>query len=251
LDDQRKDQIVAGAILVSELFRRLRIKRIEICPSALREGILLDYLSRHLPDLAIRRQLPDPRRRSVIDLARRSDWHKTHSEQVARICMKLFDELRLLHGMSAAERELIEYGALLHDIGWHIGRDSHHKHSMYLILHGDLKNFSDDEVKVVANIARYHRKATPHRKHDTYAELPARLRRVVDVGAAFLRLSDGLDRSHSSVIQDLRCKIENKKVRCTLTARSDAELEIWGARRKRDWFEEVFGRPISFELAKR
>jgi exopolyphosphatase/guanosine-5'-triphosphate,3'-diphosphate pyrophosphatase len=251
LDDQRKDQIVAGAVLVSEIFRRLRLKRIEICPSALREGILLDYLSRHLPDVAIRRQLPDPRRRSVIDLARRSDWHKTHSEQVALICMKLFDELRLLHGMSAAERELIEYGALLHDIGWHIGRDGHHKHSMYLILHGDLKNFSDEEVKVIANIARYHRKATPKAKHDPYAELPARMRRIVDVGSALLRLSDGLDRSHSSVIQDLRCKIEKKGVKCTLTARSDAELEIWGARRKRDWFEEVFGRSISFELARK
>lgn len=251
LDDQRKDQIVAGALLVSELFRRLRLRRIEICPSALREGILLDYLSRHLPDLAIRRQLPDPRRRSVMDLARRCDWHKPHSEQVAHICMKLFDELRLLHGMGAAERDLIEYGALLHDIGWHIGRTGHHKHSMYLILHGDLKNFSDDEIKVIANIARYHRKATPKRKHDTYAALPARLRRVVDVGAALLRLSDGLDRSHSSVIQDVRCKIEDKKVRCTLTARSDAQLEFWGARRKRNWFEKVFGRPISFELAKR
>jgi exopolyphosphatase / guanosine-5'-triphosphate,3'-diphosphate pyrophosphatase len=251
LDDQRKDQIVAGAVLVSEIFRRLRVKRIEICPSALREGILLDYLSRHLPDVAIRRQLPDPRRRSVIDLARRCDWHKTHSEQVAHICMRLFDELRLLHGMSAAERELIEYGALLHDIGWHIGRDGHHKHSMYLILHGDLKNFSEDEIKVIANIARYHRKATPKAKHDPYAELPARLRRVVDVGAALLRLSDGLDRSHSSVIQDLRCKIADKKVKCTLTARSDAQLEIWGARRKRDWFEEVFCRPISFELARK
>jgi exopolyphosphatase/guanosine-5'-triphosphate,3'-diphosphate pyrophosphatase len=251
LDDQRKDQIVAGAVLVSELFRRLRLKRIEICPSALREGILLDYLSRHLPDLAIRRQLPDPRRRGVIDLARRSDWHKTHSEQVARICMKLFDELALLHGMSAAERELIEYGALLHDIGWHIGREKHHKHSMYLILHGDLKNFSDEEIKVVANIARYHRKATPKASHDVYSSLSSRMRRIVDVGAALLRLSDGLDRSHSSVIQDLRCKIENRKVKCVLTAKSDAELEIWGARRKRDWFEEVFGRSISFELARK
>ncbi len=83
--------------------------------------------------------------------------------------MKLFDELRLLHGMGAAERELIEYGALLHDIGWHIGRDGHHKHSMYLILHGDLKNFTDEEIKVIANIARYHRKATPKGKHDAYA----------------------------------------------------------------------------------
>ena len=122
---------------------------------------------------------------------------------------------------------------------------------MYLILHGDLKNFSADEIKVVANIARYHRKATPRARHDTYASLPARMRRIVDVGAAFLRLSDGLDRSHSSVIQDLRCKIDNSKVICTLTAKSDAELEIWGARRKRDWFEEVFGRSISFELVRK
>ncbi|MDP9173865.1 MAG: Ppx/GppA family phosphatase [Planctomycetota bacterium] len=252
LDDQRKDQIVAGAVLVSELMRRLHLKRVEICPSALREGILLDYLSRHMPDLAIRRELPDPRRRSVIDLARRCDWHKTHSEQVAGIALKLFDELRPFHGMNAAERELIEFGALLHDIGWHIGRTGHHKHSMYLILHGDLKSFSQEEITVIADIARYHRKSTPRTKHKNYASLPARLRRVVDVGSALLRLSDGLDRSHCSVVQDIRCRIDEKKrIRCVLTTRSDAELEIWGARRKMDWFKKVFGRPISFELAKR
>ena len=251
LDDQRKDQIVAGAVLVGELFNRLHLKRIEICPMALREGILLDYLSRHLPDLAIRREVPDARRRSVLDLARRSDWHKTHSQHVAGIALKLFDELRSLHGMTAAERELIEYGALLHDIGWHIGRTGHHKHSMYLILHGDLKSFSEDEIKVIANIARYHRKATPAQRHENYAALPPRLRQVVDVGAALLRMADGLDRSHGSVIQDLRCRTGKHKIRCILTAKSDAELEIWGARRKMDWFEKVFGRSIEFELAKR
>jgi exopolyphosphatase / guanosine-5'-triphosphate,3'-diphosphate pyrophosphatase len=233
LDDQRKDQIVAGAILVGELFRRLHLKRIEICPSALREGILLEYLSRHIcptwrsaasfPTRAGAASSTSPAA-AIGTRPTASRWPKSASNSSTNSAS--------LHGMSAAERELIEYGALLHDIGWHIGRDSHHKHSMYLILHGDLKNFSDDEVKVIANIARYHRKA-PKDKHDPYATLPSRWRRVVDVGAALLRLSDGLDRSHSSVIQDLRCKIDDKKVKCTLTARSDAELEIWGARRKR------------------
>ena len=174
LDDQRRDQIVAGALLVEELFNRLHLKRIHICPAALREGILLDYLSRHLPDLAIRREVPDARRRSVLDLARRCDWHRTHAEQVAGICLSFFDELKPLHGMGNHERELIEYGALLHDIGWHIGRDSHHKHSMYLILHGDLKNFSAEEISIIAHIARYHRKANPKKKHDTYAKLSPR-----------------------------------------------------------------------------
>lgn len=251
LDDQRKDQIVAGVVLVDELMRRLKLKRIHICGSALREGILLDYLSRHIPDLAIRREVPDPRRRSVIDLARRCDWHKTHSEHVAMLCLKLFDELRGVHGLGDAERELIEYAALLHDIGWHIAGKGHHKHAMYLITNGDLKNFDEEEVAVIANIARYHRKSPPTTRHEAYNRLAPDARQVVDVGAALLRLADGLDRSHASVITGARCEIGRKKIQCTLSARSDAELEIWGARRKMDLFQTVFGRDIRFSLARR
>jgi exopolyphosphatase/guanosine-5'-triphosphate,3'-diphosphate pyrophosphatase len=250
LDDGRKDQVIAGALLVDEIFQRLHLKRIVLCGSALREGILLDYLSRHIPDLDIRREVPDPRRRSVLDLARRCDWHQAHSEHVASLTLKLFDELRPLHGLGASERELIEYGAMLHDIGWHIGRKSHHKHSMYLIANGDLKEFSPEEIQIIANIARYHRKATPRKSHKGYAELSSHSRRIVDVGAALLRIADGLDRSHASVIQSLSCKIGDRKLKCRLTARSDAEFEIWGARRKTDMFDSVFGRELTIGLEK-
>jgi exopolyphosphatase/guanosine-5'-triphosphate,3'-diphosphate pyrophosphatase len=252
LDDQRRDQIVAGALLVNELFNRLHLRRIHICSSALREGILLDYLARHIPEMTIRREVPDPRRRSVIDLARRCDWHKTHSEQVAKLCLEMFDDLRPLHGLSGIERELIEYGALLHDIGWHIGRTGHHKHSMYLIANGDLKNFSDEEVKIIANVARYHRKALPNKKtHESYASLSSWGRRVVDVGAALLRMADGLDRSHASAVSKVQCRIRDDKVKCVLSSTTDAELEIWGARRKMQLFNKVFGRKMTFALAKR
>jgi exopolyphosphatase/guanosine-5'-triphosphate,3'-diphosphate pyrophosphatase len=250
LDDGRKDQVIAGALLVEEIFERLNLKRIQLCQSALREGILLDYLSRHIPDLAIRREIPDPRRRSVLDLARRCDWHQTHSEHVAMLTLKLFDELRSLHGLGATERELIEYGAMLHDIGWHIGRTDHHKHSMYLISNGDLKEFSPEEINIIANIARYHRKSPPKKKHGPYAELSNHGKRTVNVGAALLRIADGLDRSHASVIQSLSCKIGEHKLKCKLLAKSDAEFEIWGARRKMEMFNDVFGREMSMELAK-
>lgn len=246
LDDHRRDQVVAGALLVQRLFKALKLKRMEICGSALREGILLDYLNRHLPDLAVRRDVPDPRRRSVLDLARRCDWHRTHSLQVARLCLRLFDELRPLHRLGALERDLIEFGALLHDIGWHIAQKAHHKHAMYLILNGDLTaHFSAEEVAVIANIARYHRKRTPTARHESYAALSRRARRIVDVGAALLRIADGLDRSHSSVVNDLRCRLDRGKVACRLDVRGDVELELWGARRKADWFAEVMGRPIA------
>ncbi len=248
LDDQRKDQIVAGAVLVGEIFERLGLKQITICPAALREGVLLEYLNRHSPELEIRRDIPDPRRRGVLDLARRYDWHQKHSEQVTHLCLALFDQTRSLHGLGSAERELIEYASLLHDIGWHISGKSHHKHSMYLISHGGLKDFTPEEIQIIANIARYHRKGPPSKKHEEYAELGSRARRIVDVGAACLRIADGLDRSHASVIKGLHCRIDDKKVRCILEARTDAELEIWGATRKREWFEKVFGRKIAFEI---
>jgi exopolyphosphatase/guanosine-5'-triphosphate,3'-diphosphate pyrophosphatase len=187
----------------------------------------------------------------VLDLARKCDWHRTHSEQVARLCLRLFDETRAIHNMGNAERELIEYGALLHDIGWHISRNDHHKHAMYLILNGDLKNFTPEETAVIANIARYHRGPAPKKRHEKYAELPKRLRRIVNVGSALLRLADGLDRSHGGVIQDLRCKVDDKSIKCLLTARADAELEVWGARRKMDWFTDVFDRNINFEVIRK
>jgi exopolyphosphatase/guanosine-5'-triphosphate,3'-diphosphate pyrophosphatase len=251
LDEGRREQIVAGALLVDELFRRLKLRRIQICRSALREGILVDYLSHHLPDLAIRQQVPDPRMRSVLALARRCAWHKSHSEQVARLTVRLFDELKSLHGLGTPERELIEYGALLHDIGWHIGRTGHHKHSMYLIRHGDLKDFSPEEVEIIAHIARYHRKSQPKTKHESYAQLSPRGRMIVRTGAALLRIADGLDRSHANVVRDLRCRNGGKEaVKCTLSTRWDAQLELWGAKRKREMFEKVFKRDIVFEITR-
>ena len=250
LDEGRRDQIVAGALLVDELFRRLKLRRIQMCSAALREGILVDYLSRHLPDLAIRQQVPDPRMRSVIALARRCAWHKSHSEQVARLCTRLFDELKSLHGLGTPERELIEYGALLHDIGWHIGRTQHHKHSMYLIRHGDLKSFTPEEIEIIANIARYHRKTAPKQKHEGYASLSPRAKMIVRTGAALLRIADGLDRSHANVVRDVRCKVGTKDVKCLVSTRWDAQLELWGAKRKREMFEKVFKRDLTLEVAR-
>ena len=247
LDDQRKDQVLAGAILIDEVFRRLDLKEIRVCRSALREGILLEYLDRHLPELQIRRQVPDPRRRSVLDLGRRCHWHQAHSEHVAHLCMELFNRLRPLHGLGTKARELIEYGALLHDIGWHIARESHHKHSQYLILHGNLKNFSAEEVAVIASIARYHRKSDPSKGHEVYAMLSKRSRRTVRIGTALLRIADSLDRTHCSVITSLKCRIGKTRVDITLKGRGDAELEIWAARNKTRLFEKLFGREVRFE----
>jgi exopolyphosphatase/guanosine-5'-triphosphate,3'-diphosphate pyrophosphatase len=215
LDDQRKDQIVAGALLVNEVLRRLSLNEMKLC-------------------------------KSVLDLGRRSQWHQAHSEQVARICLELFDQLQPIHRLGSDARELIEYGCLLHDIGWHIAQKAHHKHSMYLILHGDLKGFTRAEIHIIGNIARYHRKSPPSKKHAEFAKLPERAQRIVEVGAALLRIADGLDRSHGGVVASVKAKIGGKRLEIAVNSKSDAELEIWGGRNKADLLENLLHRSITF-----
>ena len=190
------------------------------------------------------------RRRSVLQLARRCNWEQQHSEHVTGLALQLYDQLASLHGLGAKERELIEYGGLLHDIGWHIAGKKHHRHSMYLILHGDLRGFSEDEVGVIANVARYHRKSPPSNDDPLFAELPPKARKVVRVGAAVLRVADGLDRSHNHVVSSLRCRVRDGRITVRLETRGDPALEIWGANRKKEMFEEVFGLPVSFKSSR-
>ena len=249
LDEVRKDQIVAGVVLVQMILGRLKeigLEKLTVCGAALREGMVLDYIQRKLPAMRVRRELPDPRRRSVLDLCRRCEWHREHSLQVTGLTLRLFDELQDLHKLSQNDRDLLEFAALMHDIGWHIGRKAHHKHAAYLIRYGRLQDFTRREVQMMANIARYHRGPRPKKKHRLYRKLPRKARRAVDCAAALLRVADGLDRSHSAVVRDLECRLKAGKVVIELETRGDAELEIWGAQRKADLFERVFGRGIEF-----
>ena len=105
------------------------------------------------------------RRRSVIELAERCAWEAEHSRQVAAIALTLFDYTKRIHELGDREREWLEYAGFLHDIGNHISYEKHHRHSYYLIKHGDLRGFEPEEIDVIALVTRYHRRATPKREH--------------------------------------------------------------------------------------
>ena len=123
--------------------------------------------------------------------------------------------------------------------------------SQYLIRHGDLKNFTREEILIIANIARYHRKDKPKSSHKQFSKLSPSAKQVVKVGAALLRVADGLDRSHSGVVTGLSCRMTRKRVEITLKPRGDAELELWGARSKRDFFSDVVGKSLRFKVSPR
>ena len=175
-------------------------------------------------------------------------WEVAHARHVRDLALALFDQLQSLHELGSAERDLLEAAALLHDIGWTVSGSKHHKHS-YRLIHDNgsrLTGFTLTEIELIANVARYHRKALPSLGHDPYANLPAPQREVVQRLAALLRLADGLDRPHWQTVTNLQCRLVNAHVEIVITAPDHAADHIAGAARKRDLFETVFARPIEF-----
>jgi exopolyphosphatase/guanosine-5'-triphosphate,3'-diphosphate pyrophosphatase len=188
-------------------------------------------------------EIPDVRRRNVIGLARRCQAPEIHSLHVAGLALRLFDQTKRLHGLGQEERQWLEYAAMLHDIGYLINPRQHHKHAYYLIKHSDLSGFSAEEIEVVANVARYHRRALPALKHEGFGGLTGRVKRVVKVLAALLRIADGLDRTHFSVVQTVNVKL-GKAVTVEAVVSGDAEMELWAAKNRADLFERVFRRRV-------
>jgi len=141
----------------------------------------------------------------------------------------------------------LEYAAILHDIGYLISERQHHKHAYYLITHSELGGLTGEAIAVIANVARYHRRAIPQAKHDGFRALTTKLQRTVRVLSALLRIADSLDRTHFSVVRTVDVTI-GRTVTITATVTGDAQLELWAAKGRADLFERVFRRRVQFRL---
>ncbi|MDZ7692489.1 MAG: HD domain-containing protein [Balneolaceae bacterium] len=221
----------------------------KISESALREGMILQYIKKEkgnldLDLLAAKNVGQNPRRRSIFELLRKYKWHEDHSTHVTNMALKLFDELKEELKLPESDRELLEYAGYVHDIGYFISRRKHHKHTLYLIRHSDLRGFNNEEINIIGNVARYHRRSAPAPRHKYYDRQTDNVKQRIRKLAGLLRVADGLDRSHYQNVQNLEIEIKDDKTHFYITTESDPELEIWGAMRKRHLFEEITGRTL-------
>ena len=247
LEEKRSELILPGMILVHSIMRMFNVERVKISTQALREGILIRYIQKMYPKLATSPVTEDPRRDSIMELAIKCNWHESHSVQVCNLALELFDELQEVLKLDDSERELLEYAAILHDIGYHISHRKHHIHALYLILNADLRGFSESEIQIMAHVARYHRRSTPKKRHELYEELDKDLKKRIQKLSAILRVADGLDRSHYQNVEAVDVEVTQKEIKLTIQTTSDPELELWGARRKSFLLEKVSKRSVVIE----
>lgn len=246
LNADRADIIVAGAAAVARLANRLDVSRILINDRGIRDGLLLEMISRQAPTTAG----PVDRLDAARAFARKCRSNTRHCEHVAMLAGQLFDGLRELTDLALADRELLTAAALMHDVGYLVRHSGHHKHAYHLIRHSDLDGFSGYELELIANIARYHRRAHPSKRHDNWRRVRSADRSRVGRLAGILRLADGLDRTHAQNVRSVDvADVADRAVTVEVSAREDPWLEIGDARRKADLLESDLGRPLELRRA--
>lgn len=276
IEKGRADIIVAGGLLLQCILSDLGATEITSCDWSLREGVILNYLRRRresylapaiyrAPALVsqedallypvIDDSTLDVRARSVLSVARRYGYDVAHSHHVVRLATRIFDDTKELHQLSGQHLKLLQYAAILHDIGYHIAHNNHHRHGLYLIKNSEMPGFTGDEIAMMATMVRYHRGSLPKKsadartrhEHEDYYALDRRQRADMLRLASILQIADGLDRSHQQLIDDVRCEVAGDTVTFVASSVGECELEMWSAERKATWFSDIFKVDVVFD----
>jgi exopolyphosphatase / guanosine-5'-triphosphate,3'-diphosphate pyrophosphatase len=226
LNAGRADIIVAGLAVAAEVLARVEPRDLAASAYGIREGLLLE-VARVMPTIA------DPgeaRSRSVREFAERCHYEEPHSRHVQRLALQLFDAIGTRLGCEPGDRQLLADAALLHDVGYHINYEGHHKHSLHLIRHADLLGVAPDK-----------------QKHRDFGQLDKAVRKRIVRLASILRIADGLDRGHVGAVDRLKVRWMQRALRITVVKVPKAKslrLELWGASRKADLLSRLAGVPV-------
>ncbi|HEX9621399.1 MAG TPA: Ppx/GppA phosphatase family protein [Polyangiaceae bacterium] len=246
--EARADAIHLGAVLATRLLALVGADELTLCDASLREGVVWDYLERHPADEHGVRLIGDPRRRSIIELARRSGRDDPREQHVARLALELFDGLAALHGLGSPERELLDYSALLFGIGRHIRYEGRERHAEYIITNSALSGFTELEITLLGLIVRYHRGARPKKSHRSFRALGRTERRVVNVLSGILRVAVALDRGYTQQVKRVVVRTDTEPVAIGIEGSGELEIELLAARSKLAPLERALRRALRVEL---
>jgi exopolyphosphatase/guanosine-5'-triphosphate,3'-diphosphate pyrophosphatase len=249
-DPARGDILLAGALILEEVMDGFGLEEMIVSEYALREGVLLDTVRRRSGATA---HLADIRRQGVLHLMELAVDDPDHAFQTAWLADELYCALAPSLEIDPGAEEILEAAALLANVGLWISHAGHHQHSYYVIRSSEhLTGFTDREIELIAQVARYHRKSAPSDRHPAYAALGSGDRKLVRALAAVLRIAIGLDRSHAELVQSVEVDTSDDEVVIRIGAPDpdvDLSLELWSANQRSDLLAEVLDRPVRIVAA--
>lgn len=249
----RADTVVPGGVVIVEVLRMFGAARILANQKGLREGILIDTIARIGRDAT-----PPPLKETAIRFGERCHFDRQHAEHVTANALALFDALaagratlpgRVRALLGPRDRELLEAGALLHDVGYLIGHDKHHRHAWHIIHHASLPGLTAREHAIVAALARYHRGSDPKASHEAWSRLAEDDRDRTRLLAGILRVADGLDRSHRGAITGIVVSDGPDGITIGVSGTGDLSVELHGARTKAGLLGAALGTDVAIAHA--
>jgi exopolyphosphatase/guanosine-5'-triphosphate,3'-diphosphate pyrophosphatase len=245
----RADIILAGLTIIDALLTRFRVNTLVIHTRGVRDGLVREMIDDLLGGAATADTDPTHRDEAIERLAAACSGELEHGRQVARLAGRIYEQLTEPLALVPGDRLLLEIAARLQDVGYVINYDQHHKHSYHLIRNSRLPGIRAHDLELVANVARYHRGAHPKRKHENLARISAEDQQRVQRMAAILRLAGGLDRSRSQLVRDVLASVSDDGVVLDVVADEEPQVDVWGAERRTELFEQVFGLPVAIRWA--
>ena len=236
------ETLVPALLTYAQLLKETQAQELIISTASIRAGILQDMVpaeqGKRLKKLSI--QIISAAR----SLGRKYHFDENHAERVRELSVRLFDEMKTEQRMTDTHRLYLEVAALLHDIGLFVSSRSHHKHSQYLLASSELFGLRKKELEIIANIARYHRRALPQRSHVAYISLDRDERMVVSKLAAILRVANALDKDHLQKVMDLKIGREGDQIVLSAENVSDLAMGRLALASRSDFFTEIFGKKV-------
>ncbi|MBE9057329.1 Ppx/GppA phosphatase family protein [Sphaerospermopsis sp. LEGE 08334] len=247
MPERRSEVILAGAVILQEAMTLLGVDSVTLCERSLREGVIVDWMLTHGLIADKLRYQGSVRERNVLKIAKKYQVNLEHSDRVAKFALSLFDQTQgKLHPWGKDERQLLWAAAILHNCGHYISHSAHHKHSYYLIRNGELLGYNETEIEIIANLARYHRKSPPKKKHENYRNLLHKEhKQMICQLSAILRLAVALDRRQIGAVSHVQCEYlphtnELKMLIFPSDLDDDCALELWSLDYKKGVFEQEF-----------
>lgn len=245
INPDRADIIVAGAAILEAIMEQFGLEEINITHRELRDGLLVDYLSKFEGFREL--QKSPMRNRSVLHLGRSCSFDEKHSETVTTLALQLFDSAKQigLHDLGEPQKELLRHAATLHDVGDFLSFNDHQLHSHYIITNAELLGFDRKEIEIMANIARFHRKKLPSKRALRTAGLDEKSRDTITILSTFLRFAEKLDRSHCGLVKKAEfSNVGKDQVLLSFYSDSDCSLEEWSIIQNKQAFYEAFEKQL-------
>jgi exopolyphosphatase/guanosine-5'-triphosphate,3'-diphosphate pyrophosphatase len=249
-DPKRADIIIAGGLVLFQIMAELGLDYLFVSRRGLRDGLMVDLLQHHYA-AAEPWHADAERAESLEQVSQKYLLDRAHAEHVSQMALNLFYQLQDLHQLPEKYAGVLHAAATLHDIGLFVAYPKHHKHSYYLIKSSGMSSYSKTDLDLVANVARYHRKAHPSQKHLPFSQLAPEQQQTVRKLSAILRVADAFDCEHNQTVTAITCARKSKKLIIAASADANLKDQFLRAAKKSALIQEVFNLDVSFEKARR